>query len=347
LRSAFYIICESFALFFLMEKKKRYEKIQHLGEGQFANVYKAKDLTENKIVAIKKIKVGSRGEAKDGINRTALREIKLLTELSHPNIVPLLDIFGHHSSISLVFDYMATDLERIIKDTNVLLLPYHVKNVMIQTLKGVQYLHANWILHRDLKPSNLLVNDEGVVKLADFGLARPFGSPNRIYTSQVVTRWYRCPELLFGAKYYGVGVDMWAVGCIFAEMLLRAPLFPGESDLDQLRRIADVLGTPTEEDWEHMRNLPDFVSMNPNPGIPLQQIFITADNDLLMLLSSLLKYDPLKRYDSEQALQSDYFSKKPYPCANAEIVQLLQQPLLTGKKRHCENVTTGGKRLRL
>ncbi|KRZ18205.1 Cyclin-dependent kinase 7, partial [Trichinella zimbabwensis] len=324
LRSAFYIICESFALFFLMEKKKRYEKIQHLGEGQFANVYKAKDLTENKIVAIKKIKVGSRGEAKDGINRTALREIKLLTELSHPNIVPVM--------ISITYIL----IQRIIKDTNVLLLPYHVKNVMIQTLKGVQYLHANWILHRDLKPSNLLVNDEGVVKLADFGLARPFGSPNRIYTSQVVTRWYRCPELLFGAKYYGVGVDMWAVGCIFAEMLLRAPLFPGESDLDQLRRIAD-----------HMRNLPDFVSMNPNPGIPLQQIFITADNDLLMLLSSLLKYDPLKRYDSEQALQSDYFSKKPYPCANAEIVQLLQQPLLTGKKRHCENVTTGGKRLRL
>ncbi|KRZ44052.1 Cyclin-dependent kinase 7, partial [Trichinella pseudospiralis] len=328
-------------LFLIMEKKKRYEKIQHLGEGQFANVYKAMDLTENKIVAIKKIKVGSRGEAKDGINRTALREIKLLTELSHPNIVPLLDIFGHHSSISLVFDYMATDLERIIKDTNVLLLPYHVKNMMIQTLKGVQYLHANWILHRDLKPSNLLVNDEGVVKLADFGLARPFGSPNRIYTSQFF-RWYRCPELLFGAKYYGVGVDMWAVGCIFAEMLLRAPLFPGESDLDQLRRIADVLGTPTDEDWEAY-----FVSMNPNPGIPLQQIFITADNDLLLLLSSLLKYDPLKRYDSEQALQSDYFSKKPYPCANAEIVQLLQQPLMTGKKRHCENITTGGKRLRL
>ncbi|XP_077923369.1 cyclin-dependent kinase 7 isoform X7 [Halichoerus grypus] len=203
-------------------RAKRYEKLDFLGEGQFATVYKARDKNTNQIVAIKKIKLGHRSEAKDGINRTALREIKLLQELSHPNIIGLLDAFGHKSNISLVFDFMETDLEVIIKDNSLVLTPSHIKAYMLMTLQGLEYLHQHWILHRDLKPNNLLLDENGVLKLADFGLAKSFGSPNRAYTHQVVTRWYRAPELLFGARMYGVGVDMWAVGCILAELLLRA-----------------------------------------------------------------------------------------------------------------------------
>lgn len=221
-------------------KQKRYEKIEFLGEGQFATVYKARDIETDTIVAVKKIKIGSRAEAQDGINRTALREIKILQELSHKNLIGLLDVFGHVSNVSLVFDFMDTDLEVIIKDNTIILTTANIKSYVVQTLQGLEYLHLNWILHRDLKPNNLLVNANGVLKIGDFGLAKLYGSPSRINTHHVVTRWYRAPELLFGAKQYSIYIDMWAVGCILAELLLRVPLFPGESDLDQLTKIFQV-----------------------------------------------------------------------------------------------------------
>ncbi|XP_069483499.1 cyclin-dependent kinase 7 isoform X2 [Ambystoma mexicanum] len=257
-------------------RARRYEKLDFLGEGQFATVYKARDKNTNQIVAIKKIKLGHRSEAKDGINRTALREIKLLQELSHPNIIGLLDAFGHKSNISLVFDFMETDLE-------------------------------------DLKPNNLLLDENGVLKLADFGLAKSFGSPNRAYTHQVVTRWYRSPELLFGAKMYGVGVDMWAVGCILAELLLRVPFLPGDSDLDQLTRIFETLGTPVEEQWPGMSSLPDYVTFKTFPGTPLQNIFSAAGDDLLDLLQGLFTFNPCSRLTAAQALRKRYFSNRPAP----------------------------------
>ena len=255
-----------------LEKVRRYEKIDFLGEGQFATVYKARDTEFQKdegdggdapatgdpdaIVAVKKIKLGTRAEAKDGINRTALREIKLLQELSHDNIISLRDVFGYQSSISLVMDFMDTDLEVIIKDTTLVLAPANIKSYVLQTFLGLEYLHNNWILHRDLKPNNLLVNRKGVVKITDFGLAKAYGSPNRQYTHLVVTRWYRAPELLFGARIYGAGIDIWAMGCILAELLLRVPFVAGETDLDQLAKIFQALGTPTEETWPDHTSLP-------------------------------------------------------------------------------------------
>ncbi|XP_060573992.1 cyclin-dependent kinase 7-like isoform X3 [Ruditapes philippinarum] len=298
------------------EKLKRYEKIQFLGEGQFATVYKARDVMTDKIVAVKKIKLGTRQEAADGINRTALREIKLLQELNHPNIIGLMDVFGQKSNVSLVFDFMDTDLEVIIKDNTIILTLAHIKTYMLQTLKGLEYLHNNWILHRDMKPNNLLINKEGVLKLGDFGLAKFFGSPNRIYTHQVVTRWYRCPELLFGARNYGTGVDIWAVGCILAELLLRIPFLPGDTDLDQLSKIFQCLGTPAKEEWPAMEHLPDFVQFKPCVGTPLKEIFIAASDDLLDILQGMLTMDPLKRLTATQALKSDYFLNKPYPTPN-------------------------------
>lgn len=168
-----------------------------------------------------------------------MQEFILSSQHSY-HVINILDVFGHKSNVSLVFDFMDTDLEIIIKDSNIVLTAANIKAYMIQTLQGLDYLHYNWILHRDLKPNNLLVNSEGVLKIGDFGLAKFFGSPNRINTHQVVTRWYRSPELLYGARLYGTGIDMWAVGCILAELLLRVPFLPGESDLDQLTRIFQV-----------------------------------------------------------------------------------------------------------
>ncbi|KAI2537733.1 CDK7 isoform 4 [Pan troglodytes] len=295
-------------------RAKRYEKLDFLGEGQFATVYKARDKNTNQIVAIKKIKLGHRSEAKDGINRTALREIKLLQELSHPNIIGLLDAFGHKSNISLVFDFMETDLE-------------------------------------DLKPNNLLLDENGVLKLADFGLAKSFGSPNRAYTHQVVTRWYRAPELLFGARMYGVGVDMWAVGCILAELLLRVPFLPGDSDLDQLTRIFETLGTPTEEQWPDMCSLPDYVTFKSFPGIPLHHIFSAAGDDLLDLIQGLFLFNPCARITATQALKMKYFSNRPGPTPGCQLprpncpVETLKEqsnPALAIKRKRTEALEQGG-----
>lgn len=336
------------------EKLKRYEKIEFLGEGQFATVYKALDIETKTIVAVKKIKLGSREEARDGINRTALREIKLMQEVDHPNLLCLLDVFGFKSNISLVFDFLDTDLEVIIKDTeNIILTPSNIKSYIVQTLKGLEYLHLHWILHRDLKPNNLLVNAAGVLKIGDFGLARFFGSPNRPYSHQVVTRWYRCPELLFGARSYGTGVDMWAVGCILAEMLVRCPYFPGDSDLDQLTRIFQALGTPTEETWKDMAKLPDYVTFKHFDGAPFRDLFVAASDDLLQLLSSLLAINPVKRCNCTQALKMPYFSNRPYPTPGPQLplpasvrnkgkVELDKQNNLNLKRKIMEESGLGG-----
>ncbi|BET02461.1 unnamed protein product [Nesidiocoris tenuis] len=303
----------------LEDRWKRYEKIEFLGEGQFATVYKARDVETDSIVAVKKIKVSSADEARDGINRTALREIKLLQELHHPNIIGLLDVFGCMSNVSLVFDFMDTDLEVIIKDTSIVLTPAHVKAYTLMTLQGLEYLHNNWILHRDLKPNNLLINGDGILKIGDFGLARFYGSPSRQYTHQVVTRWYRSPELLFGARMYSNGVDMWAVGCIIAELLLRVPFLPGESDLDQLTRIFHTLGTPTEQTWPGMTTMQDFIQFKNFPGTPLKHIFTAAGDDLLNVLSSLLTICPAQRASCPAVLQMPYFSNKPAPAIGSQL----------------------------
>lgn len=300
-------------------KQKRYEKIEFLGEGQFATVYKAKDVETDNIVAVKKIKLGSREEAQDGINRTALREIKLLQELHHENLIGLLDVFGHMSNVSLVFDFMDTDLEVIIKDNTIILTTANIKSYILQTLQGLEYLHLSWILHRDLKPNNLLVNAKGVLKIGDFGLAKMYGSPNRINTHQVVTRWYRAPELLFGAKQYGTCIDIWAVGCILAELLLRVPLFPGESDLDQLTKIFNVFGNPTEENWPGIKSLSDYIEFKPFAPIPLKSIFTAAGDDLINLIETMLVLNPLGRKNCTECLKMPFFSNKPAPTIGSKL----------------------------
>ncbi|KFD60214.1 hypothetical protein M514_00593, partial [Trichuris suis] len=267
--------------------RRRYEKLSHLGEGQFANVYKARDLQNDCIVALKKqIKMGSRSEQTDGLNRTAIREIKLLQEIQHVNIIKLLDVSVGKNSVALIFEFMCTDLE-------------------------------------DLKPSNLLISKEGVLKMADFGLARFFGASDQTLTPLVVTRWYRAPELLYGSRYYSAGVDIWALGCIIAELLLRAPLFPGESDLDQLRRIVEILGTPSEENWPGVTLLPDYLPTKPCPKVPWRQILPSADDEIIGILEWCLQYNPCNRTDVAIPMQSAYFTKRPYVCSNEELANLL------------------------
>ncbi|KAJ4713479.1 GPCR kinase [Melia azedarach] len=288
----------------------RYLKREVLGEGTYGVVYKAIDTKTGQTVAIKKIRLGKQ---KEGVNFTALREIKLLKELKSPNIIELIDAFPHKGNLHLVFEFMETDLETVIRNTNIFLSPADIKSYMQMTLKGLAFCHKKWVLHRDMKPNNLLIGPNGQLKLADFGLARLFGSPDRKFTHQVFARWYRAPELLFGAKQYGAGVDVWAAGCIFAELLNRRPFLQGTSDIDQLGKIFAAFGTATSSQWPDLAYLPDYVEYQFVAAPPLRSLFPTASDDALDLLSKMFTYDPKARITAQQALEHRYFSSAPLP----------------------------------
>ncbi|EMC99700.1 hypothetical protein BAUCODRAFT_347253 [Baudoinia panamericana UAMH 10762] len=313
---------------------ENYQKMEKIGEGTYGVVYKAKDLTtpDHRIVALKKIRLEAEDE---GVPSTAIREISLLKEMNDPNIVRLLNIVhadGH--KLYLVFEYLDLDLKKYMEALPVSeggrgkplpegvmatraghmgLGPEMVKKFTHQLLSGTRYCHAHRILHRDLKPQNLLISSSGDLKLADFGLARAFGVPLRTYTHEVVTLWYRSPEILLGGRQYSTGVDMWSIGCIFAEMATRKPLFPGDSEIDEIFKIFRILGTPTETEWPGVTSLPDFKSSFPKWERKAGEEVISPDGCKLLgdegldLLELLLVYDPAGRISAKQSVQHAYF----------------------------------------
>jgi len=286
----------------------RYEKVEKIGEGTYGVVYKAKDTSNsNRLVALKKIRLESESE---GIPSTAVREISLLRELDHPNVVRLLDVILGDKKLFLVFEFMEMDLKKYI-DTQSFGLPMNqVKSYLWQMLRALMYCHTHRILHRDLKPQNLLLDSHGHLKLADFGLARGFTIPMRTYTHEVVTLWYRAPEILLGSKHYSTTVDIWSVGCIFAEMLTRKALFPGDSEIDQLFRIFRTLGTPDETTWPGINRLPDYKSCFPRWEKQSLNMFVpplAKALDGLQLLKECLTYDPSERISAKGALEHRFF----------------------------------------
>lgn len=242
-----------------------------------------------------------------GVPSTAIREISILKELSHPNIVQFKDVVHADKKLYLVFEYLDQDLKRFM-DSVPALRPALVKSYLFQLINGIAFCHAHRVLHRDLKPQNLLIDRTGKLKLADFGLARAFGIPVRHYTHEVVTLWYRAPEILLGSKKYSTPVDIWSIGCIFAEMVMRNPLFPGDSEIDQLHKIFHALGTPTEEMWEGVSNLPDYSTRFPNwYKRHIGETVKNLDTQGLDLLSQMLIYDPEKRITAQGALSHPFF----------------------------------------
>ncbi|KAK8762926.1 hypothetical protein V5799_034463 [Amblyomma americanum] len=289
-----------------------YVKVEKIGEGTYGIVYKAKDKRDGKIVALKKIRLESEDE---GVPSTAIREISVLKELKHKYIVRLEDVLMDGSDkIYLVFEYLSMDLKKYLDgfDKHKQLDKELVKSYMRQIFEAILFCHQRRVLHRDLKPQNLLIDGKGTIKVADFGLARAFGIPVRVYTHEVVTLWYRAPEVLLGAQRYSTPVDIWSIGCIFVEMVTRKPLFHGDSEIDQLFRIFRTLGTPTEESWPNVTKLPDY-----KPSFPgwkeniLASLLPEMDGEALDLLKKTLIYNPGDRITARAALKHKYFEGPP------------------------------------
>jgi len=285
-----------------------FHKIEKIGEGTYGVVFKGRNKKTNEIVAMKKIRLESEDE---GVPSTAIREISLLKELQHPNIVSLKDVLMQEAKLYLIFEFLTMDLKKYM-DTNVpkdgQMDPVLVKSYTYQLLQGLLFCHQRRVLHRDLKPQNLLIDKNGAIKIADFGLARAFGIPVRVYTHEVVTLWYRAPEVLLGSPKYSGPIDIWSIGTIFAEMVNRRPLFQGDSEIDQLFRIFRVLRTPNEELWPGVTQLPDFKPTFPNwSTMNLKASMKKLEPSGLDLLDQMLVYDPAKRISAKRAMSHPYF----------------------------------------
>ena len=290
-----------------------YVRVRNLGEGTFGVVYLATRKEDGREVAIKRTLPL---EKQRGLHFSIIREVKFLQDLKCSNIVELVEVFLTGDSLHMVLEFCPYDLKDLIYDKKIFLQIGHFKSCLRMILSGVQHCHENFVLHRDLKPANILIAPDGQLRLADFGAAKSHSSP-RSMTTEVVTRAYRAPELLFGATLYAGGVDMWAVGCIFAELLLRGPLFPGTSDIDQLARIFNVLGTPNESNWPTAHLLPSFIQFDQREPLQLDTIFRPTDvgKSGVELLSRMLTLDPQRRISATEALNHDYLTTSPpSPC---------------------------------
>ncbi|XP_057326114.1 cyclin-dependent kinase 11B-like isoform X1 [Microplitis mediator] len=298
---------------------EEFQCLNRIEEGTYGVVYRARDKRTEEIVALKRLKME---KEKEGFPITSLREINTLLKAQHPNIVTVREIVvgSNMDKIFIVMDYVEHDLKSLMetmKQKKQNFLPSEVKCLMQQLLKAVAHLHDNWILHRDLKTSNLLLSHRGILKVGDFGLAREYGSPLRQYTPVVVTLWYRAPELLLNGKEYSTPIDLWSVGCIFAELIRMEALFPGKSEIDQLQKIFKELGSPNDRIWPGYSKLPVVSKIPFTQSYPVnnlrQRFSLKLSDNGIELLNKMLTYDPAQRITAEDSLQHPYFTETPLP----------------------------------
>ncbi|KAH0452411.1 hypothetical protein IEQ34_019710 [Dendrobium chrysotoxum] len=299
----------------LPRRAESFEKLDKIGQGTYSSVYKARDLETGKIVALKKVRfVNMDSESV----RFMAREIQILRRLNHQNIVKLEAIVTSRLSCNLylVFEYMDHDLAGLVATPGIKFTEPQVKCFMQQLLRGLEHCHKRKILHRDIKGSNLLVDSNGILRIADFGLATIFDpDQNQSLTSRVVTLWYRPPELLLGATDYGVAVDLWSAGCILAELLAGKPILPGRTEVEQLHKIFKLCGSPPEDFWKKSK-LSQSTIFKPHHPYPrrIAETFRDFPPSTLALLDTLLAIQPEDRGTASLALHREFFSTKPLAC---------------------------------
>ncbi|KAF9735217.1 hypothetical protein PMIN06_008977 [Paraphaeosphaeria minitans] len=287
-----------------------FQQLEKLGEGTYATVFKGRNRQTGELVALKEIHLDS----EEGTPSTAIREISLMKELKHENIVLLHDVIHTENKLMLVFEYMDKDLKKYMdaRGDRGALDPPTIKSFMYHLLRGIAFCHENRVLHRDLKPQNLLINTRGVLKLADFGLARAFGIPVNTFSNEVVTLWYRAPDVLLGSRTYSTSIDIWSAGCIMAEMYTGRPLFPGTTNEDQLQKIFRLMGTPSERSWPGISQFPEYKANFPVYATQdLRLILPQIDQVGLSLLNSMLQLRPEMRISASAALNHPWFNDLP------------------------------------
>ncbi len=249
-----------------------------------------------------------------------------MKELKHENIVSLHDVIHTENKLMLVFEYMDKDLKKYMdsRGSGGQLDYITIKSFMYQLLQGIAFCHDNRVLHRDLKPQNLLINNKGQLKLADFGLARAFGIPVNTFSNEVVTLWYRAPDVLLGSRTYNTSIDIWSAGCIMAEMYTGRPLFPGTTNEDQLQKIFRIMGTPSERSWPGISQFPEYKSnFHVYATQDLRMFLPQIDQVGLDLISRMLQLRPEMRISALEALGHQWF--RDLPMLRAQQVQQQQQ----------------------
>lgn len=290
-----------------------YKRISQIGEGTYGKVYKARNLQTLKMVALKLLRMESE---RDGFPITAIREIKLLQSLRHPNIVSLLEMMVEKSQVYMVFEYLDHDLAGILSHPHLTFNEGNIKYLFKQMAEGLAYMHHRGILHRDIKGPNILLSNTGQVKIADFGLARSIDllNPDALYTNRVITLWYRPPELLLGETKYNGAVDIWGLGCILAEFFVRKALFQSKDAIGQIKSIYSILGTPLENGWPEAVELPWYQLIQPREPRASQLVAKLGQiipNQALMLIEKMLKLNPKVRYTADEMLKDPYFTEGP------------------------------------
>uniref|UniRef100_A0A0N4ZAZ2 Fucosyltransferase n=1 Tax=Parastrongyloides trichosuri TaxID=131310 RepID=A0A0N4ZAZ2_PARTI len=324
-------------------KLETYQKIIGLGEGTYATVYLGKSLLTGKSVALKEIRL----EPEEGAPCTAIREVSLLRNLKHANVVTLHDIVYTDRVLTLVFEFVERDLRFYMEEVNNQVSIDNCRLFLIQLLRGLAYCHKRKILHRDLKPQNLLINRVGELKLADFGLARAKSVPTKTYSNEVVTLWYRPPDVLFGSTTYSTHIDMWGVGCILYEMIVGKAMFPGTCTDDQLALIFKKLGLPNENNGACLIECPKFREIEDSvklmvraeeryngqikrittPEKVLERCSPRLSKESIDMLSKLLRYDGKERLSAPDAMHHEFLSNFPEELFNlSDTASVLSLP---------------------